>query len=297
VIEKLFRVVSGLSLPLLHRLGSGLGWLTYAASPTYRRRMHAFVDQAGMDWPQARGAVASAGRMVAELPWLWCRPADRPLGSMVRWEGVEHLEAALAAQRGLVMLTPHLGCFEVIAQAYAERFGARSPITVLYRPSRQPWLRELVAQSRQRPGLLTAPATLAGVRQMIRALRQGGTVGLLPDQVPPDGMGVWAPFFGREAYTMTLAARLVQQTGAAWLLFRCERLAGGRGYVIHVSAPSQPMPAADDLIGAASAVNHEMETLIRACPEQYLWSYNRYKPPRAQPVAPAAEATPPEGQA
>ncbi|PXW99202.1 KDO2-lipid IV(A) lauroyltransferase [Sphaerotilus hippei] len=285
VIESLFRAASGLSLPLLHRLGSALGWLTYAASPTYRRRMRAHVAQAGLEWAHARGAVASTGRMLAELPRLWCRPADQALGDLVRWEGVEHLETALSARRGLVMLTPHLGCFEVIAQAYAERFGARSPITALYRPARQPWLRTLVAQSRDRPGLLTAPATLSGVRQMIRALRQGGTVGVLPDQVPPEGMGVWAPFFGREAYTMTLASRLVQQTGAAWLLLRCERLPAGQGYVIHVSAPQQPMPPADDPVGAATVVNQEMERLIRACPHQYLWAYNRYKAPRAQPAA------------
>ncbi len=265
-----------------------MGWLTYWVSPTYRRRMHAHVEQAGLSWSQARGAVAHTGRMLAELPWLWCRPADRLLGDIVRWEGLEHLEQALAAGKGLVMLTPHLGCFEVIAQAYAERFGERSPITVMFRPSRQPWLHDLVAESRNRPGLLTAPASLSGVRQMIRALRQGGTVGLLPDQVPPEGMGVWAPFFGRDAYTITLSARLVQQTGAAWLLFRCERLPDGRGYVIHVTPPAQPMPPAEDMAAAATAVNREMETLIRACPDQYLWSYNRYKPPRSQPTEPAA---------
>ncbi len=107
-------------------------------------------------------------------------------------------------------------------------------MTALYRPARQPWLRELEATARNRPGLLTAPASLAGVRQMIRALRQGQTVGLLPDQVPPDGMGVWAPFFGQPAYTMTLAARLVLQTGAVPLLLLvrapagCGRLARAR---------------------------------------------------------------------
>ena len=98
---------------------------------------------------------------------------------------------------------------------------------MLYRPARKAWLRELVDTSRTRPGLAVAPATLAGVRQMMRALRRGEAVGLLPDQVPPDGMGVWAPFFGRPAYTMTLAARLVQQTGAALLLAWGERLPRG----------------------------------------------------------------------
>lgn len=301
MISTLFRSAARLPLGFLHRLGTLLGWLAYWGSPTYRRRLRANVTQAGLDWPRARGAVASAGRMLAELPWLWCRPHDRPLGERVRWDGAGRVEAALAEGRGLVMLTPHLGGFEVIAQAYAERWGARHPMTAMYRPARKPWLRELVANSRNRPGLLTAPATLAGVRQMIRALRQGGTVGLLPDQVPPQGMGVWAPFFGREAYTMTLASRLVQQTGAAWLLFTAERLEGGQGWCIRVREPAEPMPgsAADPGDGedaealarrAATVVNRAMETLILSRPDQYLWGYHRYKKPRNPENVPAAPA-------
>jgi KDO2-lipid IV(A) lauroyltransferase len=270
-----------------------LGWLAYLGSPTYRRRLHVHVAQAGVPWRAARPAIASAGRMVAELPWLWSRGPDERLGDLVRWEGAAHVETALAAGRGLVMLTPHIGCFEIIGQAYAERFGARQPMTALYRPARKAWLRDLVAQSRNRPGLETAPATLAGVRQMIRALRKGGTIGLLPDQVPPEGLGVWAPFFGREAYTMTLAARLVQQTGAAWLLLVCERLPAGRGYVIRVQPPAEPLPGVLDepdaerlALRSAGVVNRAMETLIRQNPGQYLWGYHRYKAPR--PIDPPA---------
>ena len=184
-----------------------------------------------------------------------------------------------------MLLTPHLGCFEVCAQAIAEHFGQRTRLTAMYRPARQPWLRSLEETARARPGLATAPAALAGVRQMIRALRRGEAVGLLPDQVPPEGMGVWAPFFGQPAYTMTLATRLVQQTGAALLLIWAERLPQGGGYVLRVAPPSQPMPvqAADDEAlqqACATAVNVEMERLIQQCPAQYLWGYNRYKQPR-----------------
>ena len=295
VITTLFRWAAALSLPFLHALGGWLGWLVYWSSPSYRRRLHANVAQARLDRSVARAAVAEAGRMLAELPVLWSRPIDQALGALVRWEGTELVEQALAAGRGLVILTPHLGSFEVIGQAYAERWGARQPITAMFRPARKPWLRELVANSRNRPGLLTVPATLAGVRQLIRVLRQGGTVGLLPDQVPPDGMGVWAPFFGREAYTMTLAARLVQQTGAAWVLAACERLPRGQGYVIRVTAPSEPLlpgapgEAAEGVArAAATCVNREMERLILRCPQQYLWGYHRYKGPRK----PRADASP-----
>jgi KDO2-lipid IV(A) lauroyltransferase len=294
LISTLFCAASKLPLVGLHACGGLLGWLTYWGSPTYRRRMHDNVAQAGLPWSTARPAVASAGRMVAELPWLWCRAANDRLGDRVRWEGAEHVDEALARGRGLVLLTPHLGCFEIIAQAYAERWGGERPLTALYRPARQPWLRDLVAQSRNRPGLATAPATLAGVRQMIRALRQGGTIGLLPDQVPPEGMGVWAPFFGRDAYTMTLATRLVQQTGADWLLLACERLPGGRGFVIRASLPDEPLPdpradpdAERVAVGAAGVINRAMERLIRQNPGQYLWGYHRYKAPRSSEPAPA----------
>jgi KDO2-lipid IV(A) lauroyltransferase len=109
-------------------------------------------------------------------------------------------------------------------------------------------------------------------------------VGLLPDQVPPQGMGVMAPFFGRDAYTMTLSVRLVQQTGATVLLAWGERLAWGRGYRVHVSPLEVPLPS--ELSEAAAAVNLAMQSLIGQCPAQYLWGYARYKQPREIPHAP-----------
>ena len=280
---RLFRWLSRRSLAFLHTLGAGVGWLGYWLSPTYRHRFDAHVRQAGIGRDAARAAVAEAGRMVMELPFLWLRPSDKPLAGFTRIEGAELVDQAHAGGRGLLLLTPHLGCFEICAQAYAERFASQyGPITVLFRPAKQPWLREVMEGSRARPGLATAPASLAGVRQMIRALRRGETVGLLPDQVPPEGMGEWAPFFGREAYTMTLAARLAQQTGAVVLLIWGERLPGGQGYVVRFQPLPEALPAD---VGAqaesAAIVNRAMEALIRQCPQQYLWGYHRYKMPRA----------------
>jgi KDO2-lipid IV(A) lauroyltransferase len=283
----LFHWLARFPLVVLHALGSGLGWLTWLLSPTYRRRMAANAAQAGFAPAQWRPAIASAGRMVAELPFLWMRPPGRLILDRVRFENDTLLAQALARGKGVLLLTPHMGCFEVAAQAIAERFGATQPITVLYRPARQPWLQDLVRTSRERPQLKAAPATLAGVRQMIRALRKGEMVGLLPDQVPPEGMGVWAPFFGREAYTMTLATRLVQQTGAELLLTWVERLRGGR-YVQRFFPFPEALP--EDGVQSAAAINRAMEGLIRQCPQQYLWGYHRYKAPRSQPAA-AAEGT------
>lgn len=263
-----------LPLAVLHGLGWLLGWGVFVASGVYRKRFLANAHQAGIGMHDWLSAVGEGGKLVSELPRLWL---GRPVP--VQWEGAQHVEAALAQGRGVVFLTPHMGCFEVTAQAYAQRYGqAGKPMTVLFRPPRQAWLRAVVNASRQRPGLLTAPTTLSGVKQLIKALKKGECVGLLPDQVPPQGMGVMAPFFGRDAYTMTLSARLVQQTGATVLLAWGERLGWGRGYRVHVQPMQAPLPV--DLTQAAAAVNQAMQGLIRQRPGQYLWGYARYKRPQ-----------------
>jgi KDO2-lipid IV(A) lauroyltransferase len=270
----LFHWLAGRPLWFLHAIGAALGWITYWGSPTYRRRFAENARQAGVEPTASRPAIAAAGRMVTELPFLWLRPPAAPIRPRLDWIGRELIADALRSKRGVVMLTPHMGSFEVTAQAVAQEFSEEfGPITVLYRPARKPILRKLTDETRGRPGLATAPATLAGVRQMIRALRKGQLVGLLPDQVPPDGMGVWAPFFGKPAY--------VQQTGAVLLLIWGERLEHGAGYALHISEMPEPLPV-DDVAQAESAaiINRAMEGLILQRPQQYLWGYNRYKTPR-----------------
>ncbi len=270
-----FRILSVLPLWLAHGLGWAVGWLAFASSGVYRGRFLENARQAGIGWRDRIAAVGEAGKQLAELPRLWL---GRPVP--VRWVGAGHVEAALDGRRALLFLSPHLGCFEVTAQAYSRRYGGRAPLTVLFRPPRKVWLRELVATARARDGLQIAPTTTGGVKQMIKALRDGQCLGLLPDQVPPLGQGVWAPFFGRDAYTMTLAARLARQTGASVLLAWGERLSWGRGYRLHVEPLLDPLPA--DGVQATGMINRRMEDLIRRCPQQYLWGYARYKQPRQE---------------
>lgn len=296
----LFKLFSYLPLWLAHAIGGLLGWLVFAASPTYRRRFLANSRQAGYTFGQVAGAVASTGRMVGELPKLWMGTRGKRLGTAevtFTWEKVELVQQAYAKGKGVILLTPHLGSFEIVAQAWAAQFSEQlGPMTALYRPARKVWMQALVANSRSRKGLQTVPTNLTGVRQMIKALRKGEAVGLLPDQVPPDGMGLWAPFFGKDAYTMTLAARLAGKTGATVLVGWGERLSWGRGYRINFYELNQGL--ADNLDNAVRRMNREMEALIRVCPTQYLWGYGRYKSPRkdaapdAVPIVKPAEAKP-----
>ena len=269
-----FQVLARLPLWLLSGMGAALGWIVFLLSPSYRRNFVGNARQAGLGWSQWRAAVAAAGCLVLEVPRLWL---GKPVP--VRWQGAELVDAALARGQGVVFVTPHLGCFEVTAQAYGHRFGSTHPMTALYRPARQAWLADLEARARARPGLRTAPTSTSGVRQMLKALRAGHCVGLLPDQVPPLGQGAWLPFFGKPAYTMTLSVRLAQMTGAATLLAWGERLRWGKGYVVHIL----PVPNLQGLEGPAAlaTMNQTLETLVLRHSDQYLWGYARYKQPRS----------------
>ncbi|MET0543416.1 MAG: lysophospholipid acyltransferase family protein [Variovorax sp.] len=282
----LFRLLARVPLSWMHWLGAGLGWLVWWFAPNYRRRFRTHAEAAGFTPGQYRPAIAAAGAMAAELPWLWCRAKGiSVLPKVVRWDGLAAFEAALAARKGVIMIVPHLGSWEMYGQAVGERVvEAYGPITALFRPARQKWMAELIAGSRDRPGLQTLPTSVTGVRGLMRALRGGGYTGILPDQVPPAGQGVWAPFLGQPAYTMTLLPRLAQQTGARVFLGVCERLPGGRFAIrfepFDGTALSDPDATPE---AAATAMNEGIAQLIRQLPGQYVWDYARYKQPRAEP--------------
>lgn len=278
MLVTLFRLLSRLPLPALHFLGSALGWLVYLASPSYRKRLKENIERAGFG-ASSSSAVAESGKSVLELPFIWCAAPERVLKSATveNWDVVQR---ASEAGRGVILLTPHLGCFELTAQVVA----ANTPLTVLYRPPRKAALKPLIEGARARANLALAPANLSGVRSLLKTLKQGGTVGLLPDQVPQNGEGVWADFFGRPAYTMTLSAKLHQMSGAPIILVYAERLPRGRGYAVRFVPFEQNLGATPE--EQARAINAAMERLIAQCPAQYFWSYNRYKTPAG--VAPPA---------
>ena len=268
----LLRLVATLPLAALHRLGSVLGWIMYGTSPTYRRHLREHLAQAGYtDAATRRAAIAAAGQLITELPALWFRPHDEVVRLVKEVEGVEAAFAARAQGKPLLFLAPHMGCFEITAQ-YA---ALRMPITVLYRRPKAGWLEPAMLEGRSRPNLQLVPANLSGVRRLFKALRRGEAVGFLPDQVPGEGEGDWADFFGRPAYTMTLAARLAERDNVACFLAYAKRLPRAAGYAIVVRPLAARLPGES----ATRHLNSALEALVRECPGQYLWSYNRYKTP------------------
>ena len=268
-----FKALAHVPLPLLHNIGALGGWLAWLFSPTYRRNFSLQITQAGVTAAK-RAAIAEAGKTLLELPKIWLRPQSEVLELIVRVSGGELVEAARATGRGILFLTPHLGCFEMVGQYCATRI----PMTTLYRRPKQNWLAPIMEAGRG-ANFTLAPADLSGVRRLLRALKNGEAAGILPDQVPGNGEGAWLPFFGRPAYTMTLAARLAHSVpgGVTVLLTYAERLHYGAGYHLKFFPLSAPLEG--DIMQRAAQLNRELEKLIRLCPEQYLWGYNRYKVP------------------
>lgn len=278
----LVNLLNCVPLRWVHAIGAGLGWIVYWAAPRYRRRLRENLRAAGWtDDATRRAAVAEAGKSIAELPLVWFGATRHTLAWIREFRGMALIEAAMTSGRGILFLTPHLGCFELLPV----RFALMAPVTVLYRPSKLRWVETIMESGRSRDNVRLAPTNLAGVRKLLRALRAHEAIGLLPDQVPGFGEGEWIDFFGRPAYTMTLLARLHAATDPVVLIVHAERLPRGAGFRVHV----HPLPVDEPQIDARqllSKVNRALEAVIRTCPSQYLWAYNRYKVPAGAPPPP-----------
>lgn len=265
------RLAARLPLGWLQNLGRVAGLGLYVLPGRYARRLRENAAQAGYTSRRFRyRAAAETGAMIMEIPRIWLR--TKKCTDLAFTTDQHVLEAARRNGKGIIFLTPHLGCFEVIARYLAQDH----PLTVMYRPARVKFVETAMRRSRQLPRLITVPASFQGVRQFLKTLRAGGDVGLLPDQVPKTGDGTMAPFFGRDAYTVTLPGKLARQTGATIVMAAGERLSSGKGWRIHfVQVPALP----ETVQQQAALINHTMELLIRRFPEQYLWGYHRYKVP------------------
>jgi len=269
----LLRLAARLPLPLLHAIGAALGWAVYLISPRYRRVTRRNLEIAGLGTARLRAAVVrETGKGALEIPAIWLRAHADAARLVVEASGWEHVERAAAAHNGVIFLTPHLGSWEMSGQYIASRI----PVTVMYSPPNLKSLEPLMQAGRNRGAAMkSVPADVRGVRAMLKALRRGEAIGILPDQVPGGGEGEWADFFGRPAYTMTLVGRLAEQTGAPVLVCYSKRLSWGRGYRFEI----EPLLVARPPESPVRALNRSLEQVIGRCPEQYLWSYNRYKVP------------------
>ena len=293
-MKLLFRLLARLPLGANHALGAFLGRLVYFASPRYRWRLLDNLRASGVAADPAdlgriaRANAAEIGKGATEIAWALFRSDDivATVRERIGWNAVERLREG---GKPILFVTPHLGAYDVAGRY----LWSHLPILAMYRPHKVFWIDQLLREGRNRgaapDGTNVAPATMAGVRMVLKHLKRGGCSVVLPDQVPGQGDGEWADFFGRPAYTMTLVGRLQEATGAAVVFCYAERLPRGAGYRLHFTPLDAPLPS--DRHRAARRVNEMVEKLVRECPTQYLWGYNRYKRPAGAPPAPLPHET------
>ena len=288
------RLVGHLPPRATYLAGGALGWL-YSFAPT--RETRAARTNLALCLPELdraerrrllRSSFAHTARYFLELGRVW-HGAPRGMPGVIREvHGAELVERARAAGRGALVLMPHLGSWEVAGLAIAREH----PTTCLYRAPRVAELDEDYRRGRSRHGARLLPAEQSGVRGLLRCLRAGEVAMLLPDQDPGRGAGVFAPFFGQPANTGTLAGKLASRSGAEVFILCAHRRPDARFDVYLKPAPAEV--ADPDPLVSATAVNLAVERCIRAAPEQYLWSYKRF---RFQPAGrPSPYARPAKGE-
>ena len=269
MITFLAKILARFSLPTIHRLGSFVGWAIHFLTPAGAKIQRANLKQSQLANHHLNAVIKAniveSGKSLLETFAIWQKKEAELLPLVKKIHHWDVVESALKSSKGIIFLTPHLGCFEITSIYY----GSLHPITVLYRAPKQAWLKPLIQAGRTRTGVTLAEANASGVRKLLQALKRGEAIGILPDQIPAEGEGEWANFFGKPAYTMTLASKLAEKTGAVVIMAFGERLANGAGYHLHVKKIES--------IATPNLLNQAIEAQIAENPSQYLWRYNRYK--------------------
>lgn len=271
MLTVLSKILSYCSLATIHSLGNCLGRILHTLTPgaakvQYENLRQSAICNSDIELQQLiKKNTIETGKSILETLAIWQWSQKQALLYVKTCNNWHLVDEALARGKGLIFLTPHLGCFEITSIYYA----SQHPITVLFRPPKKSWLAPLIDAGRVKGQVKLAPANAQGVRALMQALKKGEAIGILPDQIPATGEGEWADFFGRPAYTMTLAGKLAEKTGATVIMAFGERLSNGLGYEIHLKKI--------DSIATPALLNQAIEQQIRQKPEQYLWRYNRYK--------------------
>lgn len=285
-IVRLLTFCSRQPLPRLHRWGRWLGWAIYKSNG---RNVSVTRTNIGLCYPQlsaeqqeqrVKESIYQTATMALELGWSWMIPFEDLIASTRQVHGQEHLESAKAEGKGVIILGPHLGNWEVFGLFLSHHYE----MTAMYAVPKLEVMDRIITDGRSRSGMLMVPANMKGVAKLLKQLQKGELVGNLPDQEPDDPSGgVFAPFMGIDAFSPKLVTRLISKTGARVVAGFARRLPDGQGFDIHFIPADEAVYDSDD-VTAIAGVNRMVETLTEIAPEQYQWEYKRFKRrPEGQP--------------
>lgn len=275
LLRGLFVLLGHLPLPLLHGVATVLGRLVWYFPNNLKRVTQLHLDLCLEELPSAdreqiaRLSLVHMAKAVCEAPAIWFGPQARLQGWLTDDEARNRLRALVGEGRGAIILCPHIGSWE-LAGLFCSTVGR---ITSLYKPQGEA-IDQVMLEGRSRLGANLVPTTGGGVKALLYALRNGEMVGILPDQDPPWGAGVFAPLFGLPAHTSELVTRLAARTGAPVWFCYAERLGRGRGFRFHITPAPQQV---DNPTLGAAMLNQGIEAVLTHLPEQYWWSYKRYR--------------------
>jgi Kdo2-lipid IVA lauroyltransferase/acyltransferase len=287
LIILLMQFLSYLPLGFCRTLGKFAGLLAWHTGSRMRKTTLTNLALCFPDMPQqqrlalGKASVQQTMQTIMETGAIWLWPAERTLGLVKEVAGFEVLQAARDRGKGVIVMGPHLGNWELLG-LYLTTCGM-GPVLQLYQAPTDPRIDDFILRARGRSGATLVPTDNKGVGELLKALRSGAVVGILPDQVPPRSGGEYAPFFGVPALTMTLLVKLQQKTGAQIVASFAERIP--QGFRIHFVAADPAIHDSNPAV-AVAAMNRSVENLVRLAPEQYQWEYKRFRhlPPDMAPV-------------
>lgn len=282
LIAGLLRIAGSLPLRGAQFIGKWLGLLAWKLGGKSRKVTDINIDICLPELSEhqkqqlSRDSMVHTGMTALEIPLMWEWPVDKCLGLIKETEGLELVDEALATGKGLILLAPHLGNWELAGLFFSSRYK----MAALYSPPHIKEFEDYMIRVRGRLGSELVRGDRKGLMRLMGILKEGGVAGILPDQSPRGKTNAYAPFFGMEVMTMTLVGKLVQKTGANVLVTYAQRLPNGEGFKILVT-PAEPGIGADDAVAGATALNQSVEKVVRMAPEQYQWEYKRmrHRPP------------------
>lgn len=276
----LFKLLARFPLKTTHALGKIIGKLFYLLPNRNLRISRITIDLCFPELTRkqrkqlVKTSLLEAGKTLTEAAPMWLWDKTKVLGTVKKVYGEEHLTQALEQNNGVILALPHLGNWELIGLYCSSRY----PTTSMYQKPKLEKMDEVIKSGRERLGAKLVPADNSGVRAMLNALKQNGILCVLPDQEPNTGTGVYAPFFNIAAYSSVLVPRLAQKTGAKIIIAYAIRLADSSGYDIYfVPLVNDKRIYENEIADAVAYLNRELEKNIRQYPEQYQWSYKRFR--------------------
>lgn len=278
LVRALLQLCAWLPLPLVHGFANVLGILLTVLPGRMRQTTRqnlqlCFPELTDQELSRLTAqSLRETAKTALEMGKCWLLPVDKVLALVREVEGEECLEQARNEGKGVIILAPHLGNWEVIGYYLTEK----SPTTFMYQPPKNRYFDRLIKASRSRGKASLAPTNRQGVAQLLQTLKKGQMVGLLPDQEPPPEGGEFASFFGVPALTMTLVSRLVERTGARVVIGFADRLPAGRGFRLKLR-PADPMIYDPVLARSVEGLNRSVESCVREAISQYQWEYKRFK--------------------